>query len=100
MEQLESLRFCAFCPNPCRRAWPAEAHAQNEAMTPSALSLLTVHVAEGRIALDRDVEGLLASQDMARTCSAVCPYGLDIPALIGHVLQHQPKGAGDAKRRA
>ncbi len=76
-----TLRFCAYCPNPCRSAWPAQA-LQNEAATPSAMALLTIAVLDGRVSADADVRARLADRRMAETCRPACPYGFDIPALI------------------
>jgi len=87
MQELEQLRFCAFCPNPCRRAWPAAEAAQDEAITSSALSTLAMQVAEGRVELDDDVRAALMRQDMARACRPACPYGIDVPALVNGVIR-------------
>ncbi len=98
MQELEQLRFCAFCPNPCRRAWPAAEATQNEAITSSALSTLAMQVAEGRVAFDDDVRAVLMRQDMARACRPACPYGIDVPALVDGVLRNLEGKASDAAR--
>lgn len=98
MQELEQLRFCAFCPNPCRRAWPADMAAQNEAITSSALSTLAMQAAEGRIAFDDDVRALLMQQEMAHVCRPACPYGLDVPALVNSVIRTLEGKSTDAGR--
>jgi len=80
---LETLRFCAFCPNLCRSAW---AHPHEEGETPSALSLLTVALATGQVADGAEPRALLSRQDMAAACRAACPYGVDVPALVAKAL--------------
>ena len=80
---LETLRFCAFCPNLCRSAWP---HPHEEGETPSALSLLAVAVASGQVADGAGPRALLARQEMAAACRAACPYGVDVPALVADAL--------------
>lgn len=78
------LRFCAFCPNLCRSAWPA---AHDEAETPSALALLAVSLAEGAVADTPEVRAALARRAMAASCRSACPYGIDVPALIDALLE-------------
>jgi hypothetical protein len=83
--ELETLRICACCPNPCRRAIPATAPLQLEAHTPSALALLAVLVFEGTVPFTRDIARLLGRLEAAEHCRAACVYGFDIPSLIRRV---------------
>lgn len=83
-DAIATLRFCAWCPNLCRSAWP-DSGAQREAATPSALAALALMLAEKRIGADGAVSAALDDLAMARTCSAACPYGHDIPAAIAAV---------------
>lgn len=83
-DALATLRFCAWCPQPCRSAWP-EAAAQREAATPSALSALALMLAEGRVRPDAAIAAALADTAMAEACRPACPYGHDIPAAIAAV---------------
>lgn len=84
-DALDRLRFCAFCPNLCRSAWP---HPHAEAETPSALALLAVAIAEGAVADGPEPRAVLARQDMAAACRAACPYEVDVPALVAALLGH------------
>jgi hypothetical protein len=81
-KELEALRFCGFCPNLCRSAWPATAHVQTETVTPSAMALLAVAVIDKRVAVDRDVVAALEQTAMARTCRSACPYRHDIAGIV------------------
>jgi hypothetical protein len=82
---LEALRFCSFCPNLCRSAWPADALPQTESVTPSALARLAVAVALGRIAADPAAVAALRRTAMAAACRPACPYGHPIAALVDAV---------------
>lgn len=83
-DAMATLRFCAWCPNLCRSAWP-DGCAQREAATPSALSALALMLAERRIAPDALTAAALTDTAMAEACRPACPYGHDIPAAIAAV---------------
>ncbi|WP_291296367.1 hypothetical protein [Elioraea sp.] len=83
-DAMATLRFCAWCPNLCRSAWPDGA-PQREASTPSALSALTLMLAERRVAPDASIAAALGDTAMAEACRAACPYGYDIPAAVAAV---------------
>ncbi len=81
------LSECAFCPNTCRPAWPADAAAQTESQTPSALALIALAVLDGR--LDPTRSGALAAlqlRDAVRASQARCTFGHDIDAALDAVL--------------
>ena len=87
-EHREELRVCAFCPNPCRHALAADAPAERESQTPSALALLALHVADGSIGWDdRSVQRSLDDLQPAESCRAACVYHFDIPARVREVTQ-------------
>lgn len=88
-EPRHHLRFCAFCPNLCRSAWP---DAHDEAETPSALALLAVSVADGTVADTPAVRLALARRAMAASCRSACIYGIDVPALIDALLGDRRAG--------
>ena len=81
-KEIEALRFCSFCPNLCRSAWPATERVQTETVTPSAMSLLAIAVIDKRVAVDRDVVAALRQTAMARTCRSACPYQHDIAGIV------------------
>ena len=81
------LEVCAFCPNPCRRAWPAELAPPLEGALPSGMSLLAVAVAEGRIEVDASVRAALVPGPGTLACIAVCSYGLDVAAALHGVVR-------------
>lgn len=83
-EPIAVLRFCAWCPNLCRSAWPEDG-AQREAATPSALSALALMLAEKRVSPDASVSAALGDTAMAEACRPACPYGYDIPAAVAAV---------------
>jgi hypothetical protein len=83
----DTLRICAFCPNPCRRALPASYPVQIETYTPSALALLAVLLDDGAVQLSTEVAQTLDSLQVAEQCRPACVYGFDIPALIRRVRQ-------------
>ena len=72
-KQIQALRFCGFCPNLCRSAWPANERTQTETVTPSAMARLAIAVIDKRVAADRDVVAALGQTAMARTCRSACP---------------------------
>jgi hypothetical protein len=83
--ELETLRICACCPNPCRRAIPAKSPLQLEAQTPSALALLAILVSERTVPYTPEVEGVLGRLEAAEHCRGACVYGYDIPSLVRRV---------------
>ncbi len=96
-ETLAVLAFCATCPNPCRRAWPADAAVQLEAITPSALALLALAVARRQVRADAETLALLDQTEMARQCRPACPYDHDIAALVGRVRAGWRAGEADGR---
>ncbi len=82
IEGRDLFRFCACCPNPCRRAVPAERAVQIESETPSALSMIALAVIDGELAFDADTRRALARTEVAHHCRAACPYGYDIAGAI------------------
>lgn len=86
------LRECAFCPNTCRPAWPADAAPQLESQTPSALALIALAVLDGR--LDAQASGALAAlqrRDTVRASQARCTFGHDIDAALDAALTAVPE---------
>ncbi len=86
-----TLRMCAFCPNPCRRAIPASLEHQLESRTPSALALLALQVTHGRAPRDPSVRHALLELEAAIACRDACVYGFDIPALVRSVAEELPQ---------
>jgi hypothetical protein len=80
-DTIKNLRFCAYCPNPCRSAVD-EADPYPESETPSALSLLAVLVADGNVAWDAAINDALSRDRVAIRCADRCPYPFDIPAEL------------------
>jgi hypothetical protein len=80
------LRFCACCPNPCRRAIPADAAQQVETRTPSALSLVALAVIDGALPLEADTRLVLQHTEQARLCRNACPYDHDIAGAIDELV--------------
>jgi hypothetical protein len=92
------LAFCATCPNPCRRAWPAGASPQLETVTPSALALLALMVVRGEVRSDAATLALLERTEMARHCRVACPYDYDIAGLVERVHAGRRVGGSDGQR--
>jgi hypothetical protein len=89
------LRFCACCPNPCRRAMPADAPRQAETVTPSALALIALAVIDGHLPFNADARRVLQHTEQARACRAACPYDHDIAGTIDAlVAQQEARHAG------
>lgn len=82
---IEALRFCSFCPNLCRSAWPDDAQPQTENVTPSALARLALALVQREIACDATTARALRQTEMAVACRSACPYGHDIAALVAGV---------------
>ena len=85
-DPVEVLRFCACCPAPCRSAIPAGIAVQAESATPTGLALITLAVLRDALPLDAGTRAALGQLEAARACATACPYGHDIPAVIGNVL--------------
>lgn len=87
LSAIKILQTCAYCPNPCRRAWPANLKAPLETELPSNAALLTLAMHSKRIviddalrhAVDVDAPGLCA-------CVAACSYQLDVLGALRSVL--------------
>jgi len=86
-----TLRMCAFCPNPCRRAIPPTLRHQLESHTPSALALLALQVTHGRAPRDPSVREALLELEAAIACRAACVYGFDIPSVVRSVAEELPQ---------
>ncbi|MEF7617269.1 hypothetical protein V4F39_25380 [Aquincola sp. MAHUQ-54] len=83
IEGRDLFRFCACCPNPCRRAVPAgDDGLQTESQTPSALSLIALAVIDGALPFDEGTRRALARTAAAHACRPACPYGFDIAGAI------------------
>lgn len=89
---LPNLRFCAYCPNPCRSALEDDT-AYLESQTPSALALLAVLVEDRALAWSADVDTALADDSVAVRCRERCPYGYDIPAELAAFRRDRAGGA-------
>jgi hypothetical protein len=85
-EYRNQLAICAYCPNTCRPSYAADASVQIESQTPSALSLITLAVLDGRLPLDDDTRTALARRAAAEASVGHCTYGLDIPAALDAAL--------------
>lgn len=90
------LRFCAYCPNPCRRAVPAERALQVETETPSAMSLIALAVVDGQLPFDADARRVLARTEVTRQCRVACPYDYDIAGAIEAVVKEREASNGQA----
>jgi len=82
IEGRDLFRFCACCPNPCRRAVPADRPRQVESETPSALSIIALAVIDGQLAFDADTRHALGCTVVAHLFRPACPYGFDIAGAI------------------
>ena len=82
------MRFCACCPNPCRRAIPPDAARQVESETPSAMAMIALAVIDGQLPYDADVRDSLARTGVTRLCRAACPYDYDIAGAIEGLTAH------------
>ena len=82
MDERELLRFCACCPNPCRKALPAALVRQVESETPSALALIALAVIDGHLPYDLDAQAALSRTEAAHACRSACPYGYDIAGAV------------------
>jgi hypothetical protein len=82
----KNLTICAYCPNTCRPSYAADASVQIESQTPSALSLITLAVLDGRLPLDDETRRALGRRGAAEASVGHCTYGLDMPANIDAAL--------------
>ena len=82
IEGRDLFRFCACCPNPCRRGVPADRPFQLESETPSALSMIALAVIDGELDYDEATRSALARTEAAHACSPACPYGYDVAGAI------------------
>lgn len=90
-EALRQLRFCAFCPNPCRSGLPLDGAARAESTMPSAMAFLCLAVTEGRIVLSEDVRAQLARTETVELAQRECPYGFDIAAALRAAVGELPR---------
>jgi hypothetical protein len=82
----KDLTTCAYCPNTCRPSYAANAAVQIESQTPSALSLITLAVIDGRIPFDADTRAALGRREAANASVGHCTYGLNMPIQIDAAL--------------
>lgn len=82
---MNTLKICAFCPNPCRSALPTDGPAPKESRLPSAQSLLALYLVDGRV-LDDSLLDTLADRDAVKVCQDRCVYGFDVDAAIAEAL--------------
>ncbi len=87
MNERELFRFCACCPNPCRKDIPASMDRQVESETPSALSLIALAVIDGHLPYDADARAALSATEAAHACRPACPYGFDIAGAVDRLNQ-------------
>jgi hypothetical protein len=85
-DYLNHLTICAYCPNTCRPSYGADAPVQIESQTPSALSLITLAVLDGRLPLDDDTRTALSRRDAILPSVGNCTYGLNMPAVLDEAL--------------
>ena len=85
-EHRATLTICAYCPNTCRPSYADNDAAQKESQTPSALSLITLAVLDGRLPLDSGTQTALGRRDAANASVGHCTYGLNIPATLDAAL--------------
>ncbi|TDP74505.1 hypothetical protein [Roseateles toxinivorans] len=93
MNERELMRFCACCPNPCRRDVPASLARQVESETPSALALIALAVIDGHLPYDADAQAALSRTEAAHACKAACPYGYDIAGAVDTLNARLSAGA-------
>jgi hypothetical protein len=85
-QTIKDLTICAFCPNTCRPSYQASG-PQIETQTPSALSLITLAVMQGRLSLDKQTLEALARRDAVNASVDHCTYGLNMPKVLDVALQ-------------
>ncbi|RJG05440.1 hypothetical protein D3870_04855 [Noviherbaspirillum cavernae] len=85
-EYRKDLTTCAYCPNTCRSGYAAAAPVQIESQTPSALSLITLAVLDGRLSLDEETRKTLGRRGPTEASVGQCTYGLNMPAAIDAAL--------------
>jgi len=90
-EALRQLRFCAFCPNPCRSGLPLDGTARAESTMPSAMAFLCLAVTDGRVVLSEEVRDQLARTDTIELAQRECPYGFDIAAALRAAVAELPQ---------
>lgn len=82
----KDLTTCAYCPNTCRPSYAADASVQIESQTPSALSLITLAVLDGRLPFDADTRTSLSRRKALDASVGHCTYGLNMPVQIDSAL--------------
>lgn len=87
------LSICAFCPNPCRSAIPADMFPPLESQLPSAMSLLACYLLDGRLAEPDALREALLDRTYVKLCQERCVYGYDVDAAIGAALDFAQSGA-------
>lgn len=81
-KEIEQIRFCSFCPNICRIAYPEVGIPQIETLTLSTISYFCYLLMNRYIDYTKEV--LFAFQNLKSviSCKQACPYGFDIPRLV------------------
>lgn len=85
-EHRKNLTTCAYCPNTCRPSYAADASIQIESQTPSALSLITLAVLDGRLPLNDGTRLALSRRAAVEASIHYCTYGLNIPESLDAAL--------------
>ena len=93
IEELKTLRSCAFCPNTCRPSHSARSPVQIESQTPSAMSLLALAYLDGRLGKNSGVLAALQRREAVRESRNACTYGFDIDAALDAALAAALAGA-------
>ena len=83
---LQKLRFCAVCQNPCRILFPAGLQPK-ESRYCSAMAYLALAVHDRHVDFTPDVEARLNDLEGCTACRAACPHGVDAPALVIEVTR-------------
>jgi hypothetical protein len=86
-QTIKDLTICAFCPNTCRPSYQT-AGPQIETQTPSALSLITLAVLQGRLKLDVQTLEALARRGAVNASVNHCTYSLNMPKVLDVALQN------------
>lgn len=81
-----TLKICAYCPNPCRRAWPAALAAPLESQLPSSLALLALAVLDSRIECDDQIMQALQPAEGTKACVTACSYGLNVLGAVSAAI--------------
>jgi len=83
--EMDKIRFCAFCPNVCRIYYPSS-KIQIESTTPSHLSYLCYAVFYGYLSFTKEVKQTLNDTTATEKCQEACPYGFKISECLKKVV--------------